>query len=135
MAQRIAKIDPIDLQQRKAVGISLPFNGDGVFKPNYQTSDAIKVNLINFLLTGKGERYMNPTFGTDLRSFLFEQIDTEQLGAIEQTLKETITINFPRVLIKHLILRADQDRNSISLSFEYAIKNTNTTDTVTINFV
>ena len=54
---------PIDLDGRKAIGIDLPLNGEAVFKPNYQTKDAIKSSLINFFLTNPGERYLNPTFG------------------------------------------------------------------------
>jgi hypothetical protein len=32
----------------------------------YTTQDAIKSNLINFILTGKRERIMNPGFGAGL---------------------------------------------------------------------
>ena len=51
MAFNIRKIDPIDLQPRKAVGVSLPFSGKAVFNSTFQTKDAIKTNLINYFLT------------------------------------------------------------------------------------
>ena len=42
MAFNVRKIDPIDLQPRKAVGVSLPFSGKAVFNSTFQTKDAIK---------------------------------------------------------------------------------------------
>ena len=71
MAQIIANKYPIDLEARKAVGFGFPLNGDAVFVPTYTTSDQIKANLVNWLLTNKGERIMNPNFGADLKSLLF----------------------------------------------------------------
>ena len=37
MAFEIKKIDPIDLQPRKAVGVSLPFSGKAVFNQTFET--------------------------------------------------------------------------------------------------
>ena len=69
MAYRINKINPLDLQARKAIGVDIPFSSDQVFEQNYQTKDAIKNNIINFLLTGKDERFMNPNFGSNIRIY------------------------------------------------------------------
>ena len=62
------------------IGIALPF-GPGVsnFKINYTTLDQAKTNIINLLLTHKGERFMQPEFGTNLRRFLFRQ-NTQNLA-------------------------------------------------------
>ena len=53
MAFEAKKINPLDLQPRKAIGVSLPFTGLGVFNSTFATKDAIKNNLINFFLTNK----------------------------------------------------------------------------------
>ena len=45
---------PNDLRPRVAIGVDLPFSGPVAFIPNYQTKDAIKNNLVNFLLTNPG---------------------------------------------------------------------------------
>ena len=74
MAFGAVKKYPIDLNARKAIGVSLPFNGPGVFNSTYTTKDQTKSNLVNLLLTDIGERVMNPGFGTVLRKFLFEGI-------------------------------------------------------------
>lgn len=135
MAYKISKIDPLDLQARKAVGVGLPFSIDGVFRSTYQTSEAIKTNLINFVLTGKGERYMNVGFGSNIRNYLFEQIGDGNMEAVEQTLRESIELNFPRVLIKKLKVLPDHDRNMIALQLDFTVKQTNIADSIAINFV
>lgn len=135
MAYRISKIDPLDLQARKAIGVNLPFSIDGVFTSNYQTKDAIKNNIINYMLTGRGERFMNPRFGSGLRNFLFEQIDTQKLDTLSDTISQEISIMFPKVVIQFLNIRPDVDRNTIELVISYQIKYTNIADTVSINFI
>ena len=83
MAYNRRKIDPLDLQPRKAVGVALPFSGRAVFNSTYQTKDAIRNNLINFFLTGKNERVFNLNFGAGLRNLLFENITKTGLTRLE----------------------------------------------------
>jgi len=52
MAFDAKKINPLDRQPRKAVGVNLPFSGQAVFNSNYLTKDAVRNNLINYFLTG-----------------------------------------------------------------------------------
>ena len=62
MARIINSKYPIDSIARKAVGVSLPFNGPAVFNPTFTTREQTKSNLINYLLTNLGERVFNPNF-------------------------------------------------------------------------
>ena len=75
----MAKISPLDLKKNTAIGLSLPLLADNknFFELNYQTNDQIHSNLINLLSTHKGERIMNPKFGTNLRRVLFEQVEVD----------------------------------------------------------
>ena len=79
MAFDAQQIFPIDFDKSAAVGIDIPFNAPGVFRPNYTTKAAIKNNLINYFLTNPGERPLNPSFGGGLRAFIFQQITTDNL--------------------------------------------------------
>ena len=135
MAYRINKIDPLDLQARKAIGVNLPFSTDQVFSSNYQTKDAIKNNIINYMLTGRGERFMNPTFGSGLRNFLFNQIDNQKLQTLSETIVQEVSLMFPKVVVRNLTINPDADRNTIELVMSYQIKYTNIADTVSINFI
>ena len=39
------RVNPLDLQKNIAIGVSLPFNGPGVFNSTFTTKDQIKSNL------------------------------------------------------------------------------------------
>ncbi len=66
------------LKDLKPIGISFPFNSlNGVFNQTYTNSAQVIENLRNLLKTYKGERIMQPEFGTDLHYYLFEPIVDE----------------------------------------------------------
>jgi len=128
------KINPLDRQPRKAIGVSLPFTGLGVFNSTFATKDAIKNNLINFFLTGKGERFLNPTFGTGLRNLLFENIDKENVDAIDGEIRDSLRNNFPAVLPIKINTVGTPDTNTVTFSMRYQIQDTGIEDTLAINF-
>ena len=134
MAFNRRKINPLDLQPRKAVGVSLPFSGQAVFNSTYQTKDAIKTNIINYFLTGVGERYLNPTFGSPLRNQLFENITEGSLTEVENLIRQGVFLYFPNVSPSRIDVESPSDSNTISLSMSYSINNTNIEDELTINF-
>lgn len=134
MAFEAKRIQPIDLEPRRAVGVSLPFSGKAVFNSTFETKEAIKSNLINFLLTGKGERYMNPTFGSGIRNLIFENINRETTDSLEFILRDALRTYFPTLNIVDLNIDRQEDSNLVSFSIRYQIKNTQTEDELTINF-
>jgi phage baseplate assembly protein W len=136
MPTQVKKIQPLDLQPRKAIGVSIPFSAAGVFNSTYQSKDAIKVNLLNFILTGIGERYFNPTFGTNLRRYLFENITQSQITNLVELLRERISTFFPTVNIISLLIQGEPDTNTLTLYLKYNVRNTiETTDEININFL
>ncbi len=134
MAYLAGQIYPNDLAPGTAIGFNLPIDGEAVFTPNFQTRDAIKVNLINFLLTNPGERPANPTFGGGLRSFIFTKIETENLDYLKQDIQEKILNNFPNVLLEEVVILQNQDKNAITVRINYSIPNTNINDELELNF-
>ena len=101
---QIIRIDPRDLNKNKAVGISLPFNGGGVFVNTFSTKDQIKSNLINLLLTYKGERILNPEFGADLPRLLFEVISDETYIKIQDQIISSIATYIPEITLTNIEL-------------------------------
>lgn len=81
MKQReIYRYDPKDLDNDQAIGIQLPINNSKTsFNLSYTTRDQARTNIKNLLLTMKGERYMLPDFGTNIRKFLFENMSDDLL--------------------------------------------------------
>jgi phage baseplate assembly protein W len=122
------QIYPIDLNASKAVGVNLPFNGPSVFKSNYLTKDAIKNNLINYFLTNPGDRYLNPTFGAGLRTYIFEQVDSGTTDTLLQDISDKISLYFPNVKVESLEVIGIEDTNTIQVNISYSIINTNISD-------
>jgi len=133
MAFEVRKINPLDLQPRKAVGINLPFSSKTAFSSNYQTKDAIKNNLINYFLTGRNERYLNPLFGFGLRSELFENITETKLDALDAKAREALRVYFPKVLPREIKLTSDPDMNTVGFYLAYSIADTGIDDELLIN--
>jgi phage baseplate assembly protein W len=128
MTIQLGKINPLDLDSRKAIGVRIPFSSNNVFNSTYQTKDAIKVNLLNFLLTGKRERFFNPNFGTDLRNTLFENISLSRIEIIKEQIENEIVLNFPTIIVNNLTIQGIPDNNSIIFYLNYSIKESNIVD-------
>jgi phage baseplate assembly protein W len=134
MAFNPQQINPVDLNPNVGVGVNLPFNGPSVFTPNYLTSQSIKNNLINFLLTNPGEILLAPTFGGGLRAFIFEQIAEDNLDFLKQDINNKIETYFPSVIIDSLDVLRNDDTNSIIIQLKYSIENSNINDIITFQF-
>ena len=134
MSYKVQRINPLDLQPRKAVGVALPFAGRAVFNSTYTTKDATKANLINFFLTGKNERVLNVDFGAGLRNFLFENLTQDLVDSTRETINQSLELYFPQVIVNNLELLAYPDQNLVTFSLKYSVRETNITDEVVINF-
>ena len=131
---QIVRIDPRDLDKNKAIGVSIPFNGGGVFKSTFSTKDQIKSNLINLLLTYKGERVLNPQFGADLPRLLFEPINNDTLIKIENQIVTSVSTYIPEITITNIEITPDTDKNTIYINIIYQLKLSGTTDNIIIDF-
>lgn len=135
MAFGAKKIFPIDTVPSVAVGVDIPFNAPAVFKSNYTTQASIKNNLINFFLTNKNERYLNPTFGGDLRAFIFQQITDGNTEYLKQDIQSQLSTYFQNVIIGSLDVLSYPDINQISVVLKYSIKDTGLTDEIQLAFI
>ena len=135
MAFGAKKIFPIDTAPSVAVGVDIPFNAPAVFKSNYTTQASIKNNLINFFFTNKNERYLNPTFGGDLRAFIFQQITEGNTEYLKQDIQSQLSTYFPTVIIRTLGIDSFPDIPQINVVLKYSIKDTGITDEIQFAFI
>ena len=132
MAQIIQNKYPIDLNARKAIGFGFPINGNAVFVPTYQTRDQIKANLVNYILTNRGERVFNPNFGANLRALLFENIVESSLEDLRSISQDNIALYFPQIIIKEIKFNNTPDENTINFILTYEIINFGIEDNINI---
>ena len=88
------------------IGIDLPFRkSDGIegwFASTTTTITAVKNNIRNLLNTYKGERFMQPNIGLNLRKFQFEQFTDELRLQIENDILDTFEFWLPFVQVRDL---------------------------------
>ena len=132
MARIIQSKYPIDSVARKAIGFSLPFNGPAVFNPTFTTRAQIKSNLINYLLTNRGERVFNPNFGANLRALIFENILDRTTDELKERIQNDIALFFPQVTIAEIQFNNQPDDNTINFTLTYTIQNFGITDEINI---
>ncbi len=126
------RVNPLDLQKNIAIGVSLPFKKP--FKSTYTTKDQIKSNLINLLLTAKGERVLNPTFGCDIKRQLFENITEETQQNVINSIVEAVNTFMPEIQINDIVVSPDIDFHAINVTIDYQIIISNSPGQVTIQF-
>lgn len=115
-------LNPQDVGQPRGIGINVLFNnGTSVFNQTFTTKDQVKSNLINYILTNKGERMFDPTFGGDLRASLFEP-DTS-FDNVAARLENEIYAYVPNIIIQNIGIKKYSDQNTVNLILDYSINN------------
>lgn len=139
MARVLEKKFLVD-EQDKSVGVTLPLRkgNNGYFEVSYTTKDQIKSNIKSLLLTQKGERLMQPTFGSDLKRYLFEPISSNLDSFIEDSIMEAINTWMPYVTVESIIYDTSndlKDMNRIDLELKYSLKYSNSQTLEQLNIV
>jgi phage baseplate assembly protein W len=125
--------NPINLDKNITIGISLPFNAPSAFRSTYDFKEQLKYNLINLLLTNKGERILNPNFGTDIRKQLFNQMVDDSFEILKADILNTIKVYIPEITVERLDITPAYDNNLFTVNLFYRVNISNEKDTITIN--
>jgi len=130
------RVNPLDLQKNIAIGVSLPFNGpSGPFNKTYSTKEQIKSNLINLLLTNKGERVFNPEFGADIKKVLFEDITEDTSALIQNLITTNVNYFIPEINVVDVVVDPNEDNNSYNIVVKYNLVISGTSDQITVQFI
>ena len=127
MAIKVGNIPAFDQYPTVGIGLSVPFQStatsgsDSVFNINYTTAEQVKYNLINYFLTSKGERVFNPSFGSNVQAFLFEQNDPSALEILKKSIEEDINLVFSVIELKEIKVIADEDYYSVTIQIFYSV--------------
>ena len=132
MARIINNVFPTVNSGSVALGFSLPMSGRAVFNPTYTSREVVKTNLVNWLLTNRGERVFRPNFGADLRALLWEGINEGTTNALESRIRDSIASNFPSIQVKKLNFDNQPDSNTINFILTYSITNMGAEDEINI---
>jgi len=140
MARPVYQYQPLVKNNTIPIGIALPFNktsgkrsvsadytaptedAGSVFVSTYSTEEQVISNIKNLLLTAKGERFMQPDFGTQLRSLLFEQNIKDLQDTITASLTEDFEYWLPYITIS--AINMEQPGHDLKISIQFKIIST-----------
>jgi phage baseplate assembly protein W len=113
----------------KFINIEFPFQDDykGKFlSMNDISESAIKSDLIHLLLTNTGERLYLPSFGANLRKYLFEPNDSEAQGGIKTEIQNAISRFIPNLLVDELTITSGEagesrDEHHVLVRIDYTV--------------
>ena len=131
--QGIRRRNPLDLNKNVKIGVAFPLNDVNLFDGTDTFKEQVKSNLINLLLTKKGERPMLPTFGVGLQDLLFE--NNIDLDLLKESINNQINVFIPEITLMNLETNYDGE-HTVFLKITYRL-NTDPqgeTDAIQLNF-
>ena len=141
MAIELGKVNVQDLVQNDykiiGTGINRRSITNGIFPVNFTTINQAKDNIVNLIMTKKGERLMQPEFGCDIWNLVFQPIVDEDIQLqVENAIIDAVNNWLPYITITSIIVNTEdelKDTNTFNVSLGFALSsNTNITDSVTI---
>lgn len=89
--------------------------------------ELIKRNIVQLIRTDRGERFMLPLFGTNLKKYLFEPKDEFLFSKIRKEIRETLTryapfVDFVDVVIRGSELNTNQYKSGIEIVLYCKVK-------------
>ena len=90
-------------------------SGGSVFALSYSTEEQALSNLKNLLATNRGERYMQPRFGTRIREAIFEPNTTDLREFLNSTIQEALDLWLPYIDIVQLELKRNIDQHTLAI--------------------
>jgi hypothetical protein len=124
---------------KQSIGVSLPITrGDGgYFDQTFTALDQIKHNLTNLLQTVRGERRMNPEFGSDLHSVVFEFENDGLQQIIDSTVRRDIQRWMPYVNVVSVVTdtRTElRDIYTVHIKVVFTVDSIGITEAQTVDF-
>ena len=150
MSRTIYQIAPIQAGEQQGVGILLPMNkaahanntnlnsilgqgtsvgqdykttkgGASVFAQSYSTEEQAISNLKNLLATNRGERFMQPLFGTKIREAVFQPNTLNLEEFIKETITEAINKWLPYINLQGIDIVRDIEVYSFAIKVNFSI--------------
>tara|TARA_Y100001937_G_C6947298_1_gene253040 strand:- start:199 stop:609 length:411 start_codon:yes stop_codon:yes gene_type:complete len=118
------------------IGIRYPlgFSPEGFFFKTKTILEQSKANMRNLLLTSKGERVMQPDFGSELLDIVFDQGNNIPTR-IEEEIREVVGNQLPYININNIFVVQLTDTNQMDVSIEFSTSlEPDALDTLTFNF-
>ena len=114
------RINPLDINKNVVtIGVALPLNSVNIFNGTPTTREQIKTNLLNLILTEKGERINHPNYGLGVKKLLFE--NDVDLGAVKENINQQVLFFIPEINIRKTDISTSEDQHTVQIKITYEI--------------
>ena len=123
LIQSSRNISPLDINKNVKIGVAFPLDEVNLFQGTQTIKEQIKSNLVNVLLTEKGERVNEPDFGVGLKNILFEQSPDEDL--LKSEINTQLKIHIPEITLLDVLVNFIKDQKIFAQSHHEPAKEIN----------
>ena len=136
MPYKNLEINPANYNSQHTNKLTHYYKGFSTVNPDNRGStlydfNLIKQNILNHLNTRKGQRVMNPKFGTIIWDILMEPLTLQIRNALTKDIEEICTFD-PRVYPTQIQINEYEQGYVIDIIL--VMKNTNESDTIKLTF-
>ena len=128
--QGIKRKNPLDLNKNVTIGVAFPLDETNIFRGTPTTKEQVKTNLLNLLLTKKGERINHPGFGIALQELLFEQEINKEV--LFEEISNQVDFYIPEISLIDTDIELIPDEHTLIIKLVYQFNLDNTKDAITI---
>ena len=130
----MASVREKDRNEDVFIGVKFPLDHsqEGFFYKTKTILEQAKSNMRNLLLTSKGERVMQPEFGSTLTDVLFNQGEDVE-NQIDEAIREAVSNWLPYIIINEINMFQQGNQVDVSIDFSVTLE-PDSFDTLTFNF-
>lgn len=88
-------------------------------------ASSINRSIALIILTAKGECFLNPEFGSDIRKYLFEYITDTTKELIIDEIMNSVSMWEPRIILERNNITIEQDDMTLKIHISYTLTNSN----------
>jgi phage baseplate assembly protein W len=126
------RISPLDINKNVTIGVAFPLDEVNMFKGTTTVKEQVKSNLINLLLTERGERVNEPNFGVGLKKLLFEQ--NPNIEVLKERINTQIEFYIPTITLSDVSFTPSEDEYKLFILISYSFNLDGSTDAIQLNF-
>ena len=128
--QGIKRKNPLDINKNVTIGVAFPLNETNMFTGTPTTKEQVKTNLLNLLLTKKGERVNHPNFGLGLQEYIFENEINEEV--VFEAIFHQVQFYIPEITLIDTNIELIPDTHTLIIKLVYEFNLDETRDAITI---
>ena len=94
----------------------------------------IRQSLLILFQTGFGERIMQPEYGSELTSLMFESVDRTFEALLIERIKDAILYQEPRIDVDDITINNEDNQGKVQIEISFTVRQTNSRSNIVFPF-